>query len=166
MHTARWLSVCWILSEINGTFPLQKMKKLIENYGTATNLLRLNLPSVPELQCPVTRQGQQPLMSVPTCSEAAWQLHTHKPVMPLQRLYGIHHPHQLGGWSTFLFRNKAGQLFRKKCQISELQLNINKTSRVLELSRKCSLKAFIMIIIITSVTEETHCAALHSINVL
>lgn len=65
-----------------------------------------------------------------------------------------------------LLRKKAGQLSRKKSHISELQLNIIKTSRELELSRKCSLKAFIMIIIITPVTEETHCAVLHSINVL
>lgn len=68
--------------------------------------------------------------------------------------------------APFPFRKKAGHLFRKKCQISELQLNINKTSRELELSTKHSFKAFIMIIIITPVTEETHCAVFHSINVL
>lgn len=119
-------------------------------------------------QCPVTCLGQPLLMAVPTCTEAACQFHTYKIFHASTKALEFTILINWEAEAPFLFKNfyLAGQLFRKKGLISELQLNINKTCRELELSRKCSFKAFIMIIIITPVTEETHCAVLLSINVL
>lgn len=127
--------------------PYTEREKANKKYHMATNLLGLSPPSVFEFRGTTVLCNMQG-----SGTPAAGSTHFYRSSMPvpcMQKLLCL----QKGSMefiiltdaeAYFPFRNKAVCLFRTKCLISKLHLNINKICRQLELYRKCSLTIFII----------------------
>lgn len=159
-HTVWWAQCILNVVRQQQCAPYAERGRAKKNYHTATDLLRLNQSSVFELRgatvlCNVEGSGTA-AGKTRTCRTSTRVPRVQNLFVPLERFHGIRRPRWLGAEAPFLFRNKAVRLFRTKCLISKLHLNINKIRRQLGLHRK---------MFINSLYDKNHYTC-HSINML